>query len=92
MLSWQLPEIASTLDVDLDVYFINYTWIGTGMFTTRTSNTPTAAIGGLESGRTYMFRVFANFSRPILQSGERTLQLTTQRELEIYSVGIVREG
>ena len=91
MLSWQLPDIANNSDVALDSYSISYGRIGSGAYMTRNSQIPRIAIGGLESGPTYMFNVSANYSRPVLQSTEQTLRRMTQRELKLYS-GCTQRG
>ena len=88
MLSWQLPPLASNqtdADVIVDTYIINYNRIGNEA-TMTTSRDPRIAIGGLDLGQMYQFRVSANYSLPVLLSTEGTLNLTTMREFfKIYS-------
>ena len=88
VLSWQLPNIAKHSDVDLDCYSISYTRMGSGVFMTRSSQTPAIAISGLESNQTYVFRVSAIYSLPFLQSTEQSLTLTTQRKLRVLRLRV----
>ena len=53
---------------------------------TNTSNTPTIAIGGLDSGQTYEFNVSASYSLPLLRSGENVLRQATRRKLRVLRV------
>ena len=81
VLSWQLPPLASNqTDVQLDSYFINFTRMGSREYMTLTSQTPKIAIGGLDLGQTYEFRVSANYFHPVLQSAEEILTQRTGRE------------
>ena len=88
MLSWQLPPLANNqtnADVIVDTYIINYYRAGDEA-TMTTSRDPRIAIGGLDPGQTYQFRVSANYSLPVLLSTEEPLELTTTREFfKIYS-------
>ena len=86
MLSWQLPDTANQPDVDLDFYSINYTRIGSRMYMTHNSQIPTVVIGGVNLNQTYLFRVSANYSHPVLQSAEETLTLRTESELSVLRV------
>ena len=87
MLSWQLPPLANNqtdADVIVDTYIINYNRVGNEA-TMTTSRDPRIAIGGLDPGQMYRFRVSANYSLPVLLSTEEPLELTTERrELKIY--------
>ena len=94
MLSWQLSPLANNqpdADVIVDTYIINYNRIGNEA-TMTTSRDPRIAIGGLDPGQMYRFRVSANYSLPVLLSTEEPLELTTERELKIYSEEVKEVG
>ena len=79
VLTWQLPEIASS---EQNVVFsLSYSRRGSGVAMTITVTTRRATVGGLDSGGLYDFSVAAMYN--LLNSTAASISQETQRELSV---------